>query len=137
MGENILPTGTCFDDAMDFLAVLCKESPLGGYQPGLFLVHGICEKGGEPFSHAWCEQGEMVWFSGIFRGEKGMLQTTKKEYYAEMVVTRFTRYSPAEAAEEYQRSISFGPWLDCYIKLTRQGREQSELPLFLRMSRSE
>lgn len=76
---KVLPTGTCFDDALDFLSFRMKQDGVERAMRSLVLVHGICLvpeghlKAGTRFAHAWVEEtrpdGEVLaWQDGYAEG---------------------------------------------------------------------
>lgn len=114
-------TGTCFDDALDFLCDKIKEKPQRLHSKTWKLVHGIClHRDGRPYSHAWVHEGSRhVWFSGILRGYKSYGKATREEFFAEFRVQEFTEYTAKEAISENWKYGHFGPWIDKYIRLTK------------------
>lgn len=117
----IRPTGSCFDDSLDYLAFLVKERPERAYSGEFRLAHGILSApDGEPYSHAWVEErGSRVWTGGILDGVRGYFAFDKVEYYAEMTVTDVTLYSVAEVWRQNYRSGHYGPWEEKYRSLCR------------------
>lgn len=127
-GLTIFPTGTCFDDALEWLTELVKRSPLRGFTPNLFLCHGICLMHGiDPYSHAWVEEFGMVWFSGVIEEDKAMIKCDLKEFYDHFHVTeQVTKYTPWQAVEQNHAAENYGPWEQRYIDLTREGKQNEE-----------
>jgi len=133
---RILPTRTCFDDALEYLARRLNEMSRPAFdqlmaEGGLVLVHGICiipldsPEAGERFAHAWVEErrddgSTVVWQDGFLEcagelnGQRITYAITREEFQRELQPQRFTRYSPREAWEENRRTGHFGPWLPEY-----------------------
>ena len=99
----------------------------------LYLVHAIClDSDGQPFAHAWVEEGPYVWFSGKVKGEFGYCQVYRDEYYAYMQVQDTTKYDIGEAARENQRTNNYGPWKRKYYVLCKNYLPGMKTPDYLR-----
>lgn len=125
---TILPTKTCFDDALDYLAAALGEAPEWAFQH-LRLVHGVClsppnsVEPDEPFAHAWVEQDrEVVIQAGILDGVKGYYGVPRAQHYALLRVQCTTVYTIEEAWEHNRRSNHFGPWESSYRALCGGGK---------------
>lgn len=129
MEESLYPTHTCFDDALDYLALVGKERGRHGIR-GHFVVHGIClvpdkesfvgsQNPGDPFAHAWVEHEGRVIQGGIFRGERVWFSITVEEFHEKWRVRESTRYSVREALRLNRLTNHYGPWLEKYEALTR------------------
>lgn len=124
---TILPTHTCFDDALDWVS----EAVVKKGKTDLFLVHGIqcisTLNGDHLFAHAWIEEGDLCWDFGILQenGAKIAFAVQRAEYYAERQCRDVTRYTPFEACRENYNSNHFGPWKEKYRALC--GREPTVL----------
>lgn len=120
---KILPTSTCFDDALDTLFALLTEHPEDtAIAEQVFLVHGIVHPAGYPrMAHAWLEddQEHTVIFSGIIAGEKRLLLAQRTEYYANMQPEEVTRYTYSQAFVNNRLSGHYGPWKPAYRALCR------------------
>lgn len=139
---SILPTHTCFDDALDYLAHRLHQDHRVGER--LTLVHGILlapegPKAGTPFAHAWVEEalpgGVVVWqdgfvnlggfevplAGGILRAEKDLARvsysTPAAAWREKMRVQKETRYTVDQAVAENRRTCHFGPWVVEYEAL--------------------
>ncbi len=127
-GQTIYPTRQCFTDALEFFDELAKEkNPILKMSNYLFLVHAIClTPTGEPYSHAWVEQGhDTVIFKGILLGKPQYFATEKAGYYDEMRVTSdITRYTPMDAVKENLASGHFGPWIQRYRDLCNDAKKK-------------
>lgn len=142
----ILPTHTCFDDALDYLAHRLKADPSS--EERLTLVHGILlapegPKAGTPFAHAWVEeelQGRtIVWQDGFIdlggfeiplaggtlRAEQDLARvsysTPAAEWRQKMRLRKETRYSARQASAENGRTNHYGPWVEEYRALCGRG----------------
>ena len=120
MNLIISPTHTCFDDALDLLVALLRQNQ--GRRRTLRLVHGIVLAGGSRlWAHAWLQEGDTVFFSGIVDGEKSYFQGSRAEYYAEIQVQEHTSYTVAMALEHNRTSGHYGPWKARYLALCGHG----------------
>lgn len=122
---DILPTHTCFDDALEYLDCVLKS----GDEARLFrvrVVHGIClaPEGpleGQPFAHAWIEEDGAVIQAGMANGTKVYYGMDRAEFYALLRVQTATRYSSLEAMEQNVRTGHFGPWESSYRDMIKPG----------------
>ncbi len=130
---TILPTHRCFDDMLDYLALRLRNDKR--LVPQLFLVHGILlnPDNGEPFAHAWVEERQVVWNSGILDGvdqtvdgSKIYFSCSRVEWYVEMKPQHFTRYTAAQASSENVRSGHYGPWVEAYRALCKRVESETE-----------
>lgn len=141
-GDGILPTHTCFDDALDFIVFCTTGNQALVHARWLKLVHAICliPRGvageGEPWAHAWVETThpnrlELVWQRGIraMDGERVYVPRLREVFYKEVRPQDVTRYSPAEADRENARTLSFGPWVPRYRELCSYGFPRTFFPL--------
>lgn len=121
--ENIYPTHTCFDDALDYLELVLRAQGRKSLRR-LVVVHGIClhEETSEPFAHAWVEQGDEVHHAGILRGERVWVTIPRDDYYRELRIQDTTRYTPLEAVRRNRATGHYGPWEPQYQALTRDGK---------------
>src|ERR1043165_3374248 len=81
--DNIYPTGTCFDDALDLLVAVLKLNPQ--WEPEIRLVHGICRApDGHRYAHAWVEDDSDATcaFYGVLQGKRRLFKARRDEYYA-------------------------------------------------------
>lgn len=120
---TILPTHTCFDDALDWIADQVKLDRNLCFS--LVLVHGIQviptgeADGGHRFAHAWVEDGTYCWDFGIIGGlgEKCAYSVECAEYYKDRQVQETTRYTVIQAWRENLRTGTYGPWKPEYQTL--------------------
>lgn len=118
----IRPTGTCFDDALDFIADMLRastgESKLKWIE-SLILVHGICTApDGRLYAHAWVEHlDESVWQRGVMRGRSVYYQQGRDKFYKDRGVRETTRYTVQEADRMNELHDNFGPWEERYRAL--------------------
>jgi hypothetical protein len=132
-GLTVHPTHTCFDDALDYIEALIRQDVhlVRRNSSKLFVVHGICLKPegptkGEPFAHAWVEDEysepeARVWQGGILNGERIFYALDRVEFFQRMRVQECTRYTLREASDHNHRTNHYGPWLDKYKRLCREG----------------
>lgn len=117
--NTIYPTRTCFDDVLEHQVELAGREPeLAARQ---LVVHGIClapedtQDDGTRFAHAWVEDGDMLWQSGLLEdGTKVWYGMARDEWYAKMRVQDVTRYTLGQALAENYTSAHFGPWVPRY-----------------------
>jgi len=114
MNDTLEPTHSCFDDAIEFMDYAIRKNGLENIDnDGFKLVHGICEKDGREFSHAWVEwdAGEnYVIFCGIVNGEKIYVGTRREDYYTQFGVKERTRYNGTEMLQMNLKHFHYGPW---------------------------
>jgi len=142
----IFPTHTCFDDALDYLALRLRQDRRAAAK--LTLVHGILlvpegPKVGTPFAHGWVEEalpgGVVVWQDGFIdlggfevplaggtlRAERDLARVTYStpavDWREKMRLQKDTRYTVRQAIAENRRSNNFGPWVDEYRALCGKG----------------
>lgn len=122
---NIYPTGTCFDDALDYLVENSEK----------YLVHGICRKDGEDYSHAWCESDDEAIGFGLveFKGEMTtcVYYADKDEYYKRFDVQEKTTYDYDQALTLNHFYGHYGPWIQKYRRLCKDqkgGSASKKLP---------
>lgn len=127
----IMPTGHCFDDALDLICQLLQgaETP-EALADRLMLVHGIClAPDGHPYAHAWVEDEDRCLFRGVLAGEAHSFAAHHAEYYAEARVQEVTRYSVRDAWAANRRHGTYGPWVPRYKALCTQkqgaGRQET------------
>lgn len=128
---KLLPTGTCFDDALELMAHYANNDP--SVRDRLVLVHGIAhftEDGGwlgdqvpgTPFAHGWVELDGEVWQCAILpeplgeweAGEEVAFAIPIADHYERLRITDATYYTLHEAYEENRRTNLFGPWIERY-----------------------
>lgn len=118
MKGTILPTHTCFDDALEFISIRMKDNPRVASR--LFLVHAICiipegREAGDLFAHAWVEEvlplAEVVWQDGFLNGQRITYSATKESVYEELKPSRVYRYNLRQAAQMNHKFQTFGPWV--------------------------
>lgn len=128
----VRPTGTCFDDALDFLEELSKT---GVSKKELIrdfvLVHGICMTPTVPsvqFAHAWVEwRQQLVFQRGIVDGQVLTYSMPLSQFEQRFNPVKTTRYTVAEAARRNAETNSYGPWEPEYAALTREGADRRVL----------
>jgi len=107
------PTHKCFDDALDCLSAAMRECH--HYRDRWRLVHAICKCDGGLFAHAWCEVNESIAITAfMIGGIHTYVQMKRRDFYKLYQPQMMTKYNPFEAVRENERTLNFGPWLDCY-----------------------
>jgi hypothetical protein len=123
-------TGTCFDDAMDFLEETCKEDMVAFVKnEDLFrLVHAIVDPDlGDPYSHAWVEYEEkFVWSGYMFNNERIFVETPIKKFYERLNVKVSKKYTIKEMLNLNKISGTYGPWEKMFIDLCRQNKRRAK-----------
>jgi hypothetical protein len=116
---TIEPTHTCFDDAIEYMALAFIEAPEWARER-LTLVHAICRipdgsvSAGSRFAHAWVEDGDNVIQAGLIAGEKTYYAMPLAQHYALMRVERTTVYTMEATA-----ALPAGYCEPVYAELTR------------------
>lgn len=118
---HILPTHTCFDDALDMLQEAIKANPGSAKSGELKLVHAIClMPDGQEYAHAWVESnGKHCWFMGMMGNRRHQFVATIEDYYAELRVKETTKYTPEDAWHENDTHVTYGPWNKEYLALCK------------------
>jgi hypothetical protein len=137
---GIIPTHTCFDDALDFFEQVLVPERLPDVADDFRIVHGICVGAdrGEPYAHAWVEQlrarnyfvadpgdpmpvpTELVWQAGMVNGERVYFAIDRVAFYESYQVSRATRYTLQTASYLNVTTGHYGPWRRNYIDLVRK-----------------
>lgn len=131
---TIRPTGSCFDDALDFLSERVKRDPCLWDDSTLRLMHGIAVAGsqsdgslaeGQRYAHAWVEEelvpGQVVaWDCGLLNGGRIYFSVARDEFYAGRQIQHVTAYTPRGAYDENRRTAHFGPWVLEYVLLCKR-----------------
>lgn len=113
--DVILPTNSCFDDAVEIVGLMVAENPAIVNDCGFVVVHAHCLKpvdqpdAGEPFAHAWIEHNGRLYQAGIWGGRRIHFSCDAASFREGLRIQHETRYTMAEAvAAEAVRGI--GPW---------------------------
>lgn len=122
--QILMPTHTCFDDAVEYLMLRVKADMASA--DTLRIVHAIAhspdgEHAGEPFAHAWVEDGDLCWFAGVLDGTRIFVAAARDEFYNELKIHDATYYTLLDAASEEQRTGEYGPWKPQYQALCGRG----------------
>ena len=120
---TILPTYSCFNDAIEYIEEIAKADQQRAL--GLVLVHAIVvmpdgPEEGTLYSHAWVEDGELVWQAGMWNGQRVYFSCLRVEYTRFMRVQDSTRYNLYELYIENRKSGHYGPWKPEYQALCRK-----------------
>ena len=126
MNQQILPTNTCFDDTAAYVQMRCLEDKRLLLTDALIIVHGIAlgangPRAGEPYAHAWVEEGPLCWDTGLFEGQRVFYAVAHDEYYAAHRIQATTRYTIVEAAVAELRAGHCAPWRPAYRALCANG----------------
>lgn len=127
--EIVFATGTCFTDAFEIIVQLIADQQRWDWT----LVHAIVNpdrrmpgQAVEPIAHAWVETADgKSMFMGIVRGEVAVLCGPTEVHRARLNVIKETRYSPTETRDMNKKHGNLGPWEECYIELTKEGKHES------------
>jgi hypothetical protein len=126
--DNLYPTGTCFDDAIDYLNWLCTQEPwnIKKFNKKYRVVHGICHfEDGRPYAHCWLEKGNKAMDFRMYNDKKVMVQYTKGEFISILKPSRAIRYTIQECCDLEKRVHGHpGPWHPEIITLCKDVQEQ-------------
>jgi hypothetical protein len=118
--STILPTGHCFDDALDYITERVPELDDAG-RAALRLVHAICiAQDGTPYAHAWVEDDGKAWDAGLLDGKRIWYAVEIAEFMTARHVMDVTRYTLTQALEANWSSGHYGPWKPAYKALCGQ-----------------
>ncbi len=144
---QILPTHTCFDDVMEWLALHGRRMELDKLMAHTF-VHGIC-KGFDigihaahdaPYAHAWILRDDVVIDFGIHSVQKVvlMMEIPKTVFYHSRKVQQEVHYTPKEYALASNITGHSGPWKAAMERLTadNHGRRPRIPPSIARMGKT-
>jgi hypothetical protein len=116
-GVTLLPTGTCFDDAADYinhLVISTDDAGIHKLNTKIKIVHAICTlENGEPYAHAWLEVNGTCYFGAILEhsGEKVQARVPKEEYYPSLGIQKKLYYSLKESVRLEKIVHGYpGPW---------------------------
>lgn len=124
----ILPTHTCFDDALEYLAARTKADPRLAHGRRLLLVHGIAvipegqPDAGELFAHAWVEDAGYCLTMGLLDGVRVLVRHERADFYRRLRIQQTTTYTVRQAWRENVRSATYGPWKPEYEALCRTSK---------------
>jgi len=130
--STILPTHTCFDDVLDHQVELARRDPEACARQR--IVHGIClapegPHAGEPFAHAWVEDGDLLYQSGLLAdGRKVWFGVDRAVWYAALRVQAATHYTFEQARALNWQHEHYGPWVPAYRALCGHGDRRLFVP---------
>ena len=116
--EDIRPTGTCFDDALDVaLEALKEKKNVSKFR----IVHGLVTVKGddEPFAHCWMIDDKTYMQLGIDQNnERVMIHFTKEDFESVYTIHDETRYTIPELMHEGWKSPlkNSGPYKQKYLE---------------------
>lgn len=123
---DILPTHTCFDDAIDFLLDFAHDANNRSF----CVVHGLCvgRSCGTLYVHAWVEEAnrQLVWQGGVIRATAKHVwwALPRAEFYRLYAVQKTSRY-PVERVMAMLDATNFnGPWRPDYLALQNTVRDR-------------
>lgn len=122
--ENIYPTHSCFDDAMEYIESRVTEDPTLVHDERLVMTHALIEilngpHQGQIGAHAWAEENGEYIQMGIYQGERVWVFRTPEEVAQTLRIVDATRYTLKEVHCENVRSGHFGPWKPEHIEHCR------------------
>lgn len=121
LASAIRPTGTCFDDALDFITEILNSSSGDAkvrWIEQLILVHAIClSPYGQKYAHAWVEHNQHIWQGGVYLGHRVFYAQQRDRFYEEYRVIESTRYSVTDALHLNALHDNYGPWEQRYREL--------------------
>lgn len=132
---TILPTQTCFDDAVEITLRRVEQNPGVLVTDEFVIAHAIVRPYSRDMAHAWVEtkskdakpkDRDEVLFIGILDGERVEVAVDRDEFYASIHVQEVSYYTIRQCVAEEQRTGRCGPWKEQYIKLTREHQHESE-----------
>ena len=117
MINAVMPTGTCFTDALEILESWIKCFGRDDWFKDVRVCHGIIDAGsGEgPISHAWLARDERVWQAGLVGSDKLVIQLSRQQFYQNVVTV--TEHSLEDVARLNRSSGHYGPWEGVYLDL--------------------
>lgn len=119
MQREIMPTGQCFDDSMEFLSNRIKNEP--GAYTRYVLIHAMIRGiNGAVHAHSWVEDPveDCVWTAGIKQRERVFVRVFDQAAYRAFVGAHdITCYSIEEARQMMQRHKHPPPWEPRYRRL--------------------
>lgn len=115
---NLLPTGHCFDDALEYLEQRVRAEPALAHRDTLQLVHGIgIGDDGTRYAHAWCEEQGLCWDAALLDGQRIWYSVAVEAFYTARRLGATTRYTIREACLQNVQSGHYGPWEPTYQAL--------------------
>jgi len=122
--SDLLPTGTCFDDALEYLNERVLADPSLAERSTLVLVHGIARStdgADEPYAHAWCEEAGQAWDAALWNGQRIYYAVARAAFYEARRIADATQYTIRQACLLNYATRHYGPWLPRYRALCGQG----------------
>lgn len=122
---DILPTGTCFDDALEYIERRVLRVPALASSRKLLLVHALClaDDGVTRYAHAWAEEAGVCWDCGIVNGEKSWFALDPASMDRMRHVLQKTKYTCIQVLRHNRQSGHYGPWEEPYAAHVGDGGE--------------
>lgn len=123
---DLLPTGRCFDDALDYIEAEVRADVSRALDTELILCHGIvlAPEGnpfaGTPYAHAWVIDHGAIISAALLDGERVYYAMDPVTFIKIHRVQAFTLYSVEDAWRENDRTGMYGPWKEEYLALCGQ-----------------
>lgn len=137
--STILPTHTCFDDALEFFSLFFEPGHARAVVHTHRIVHGKLagNDAGVPYAHAWVEHraddfervfgsrprgGGAVWQAGYIDGGRVWWALDMLDFYEGYSVREVHVYTLQEAIDEIIRLGHNGPWdTELHALVAKQG----------------
>ncbi len=114
---TIYPTGTCFDDAIDYINAISLKEPwnIKLFNKQYRIAHGICLfEDWRPYAHCWLEKANSCYDYRLFEspeGEKVQIKYTRGEFYTLFKPQKVVRYTIRDCLHLEKRVHGYcGPW---------------------------
>lgn len=122
--ENVYPTHSCFDDAIEYIIHIGETDQ--GYLKNLSITHALLKVNNKQFvgqhkgkfAHAWVndKKKKTILHSGIKGGERVIISWDNEVYFEHHEIIEFTEYTVEEIIEMNAKFLSYGPWEERYLK---------------------
>jgi hypothetical protein len=116
MTNALLPTFTCFDDAIEFIESRVREEGPRYAADHLRLVHALCEaEDGTIYAHGWAEDKGLCWNAALVEGQKVYYSIKRVDFYRWKKVREPRRYTMEEILDQNRQHGTYGPWEPQFI----------------------
>lgn len=118
---KLLPTGTCFDDAAEFILAESQKDKTPILEGKMLIVHGICFAANiGMYAHAWIEFDGQCFDAKMVDGEKVFVEYEIDRFYRMFDVKKRTKYTIDEFLKQTRIFNITGPFEDSYKMLCKQ-----------------